>query len=149
MDYIWKWYQYPFWGENKSLSPKVLNQFIDIGYDNRNSFIALSTLSLVIYYYLFRLVASMLLKILNILNNNYSYHINIKRIYKILSNQIFFSFILKVLLEGFIEILICSYFNYKQPNYNTIGEILGIFQAYFCLFLIVVAIPIINISLLI
>ena len=149
MDYIWKWYQYPFWGENKLLFPKVLNQFIDIGYDNRNVFIALSTLSLVIYYYLFRLVASLLLKIIYILNNNKNYRINIKRIYKIVSNEIFFSLILQVMIEGFIEILICSYFNYQQPNYNTIGEVLGIFQAYFSLSLIVVAIPIINISLLI
>jgi len=52
MEYIWKWYQYTFWGENKLLSLNVGNQFIDIGYENRNVFIALSTISIVIYYYL-------------------------------------------------------------------------------------------------
>ena len=41
MEYIWQWYQYAFWGKNQLLSPNVSNQIIDIGYDDRNAFIAL------------------------------------------------------------------------------------------------------------
>ena len=45
---IWKWGDYDWWGENYSLQLNVLEQFQDIGYDERNAFIALSTISLVI-----------------------------------------------------------------------------------------------------
>jgi hypothetical protein len=69
--------------------------------------------------------------------------------YKIVSNGVFFSFIFKVMIEGIIEILICSYFNYKYQKFNSVGEILGAVQSYFCLTLVIVAMPLINIFLLI
>ena len=69
--------------------------------------------------------------------------------YKILSNGVFFSFIFKVMIEGIIEILICSYFNYKSQKFNSVGEIMGAMQSNFCLILVVVAMPLINIFLLI
>jgi hypothetical protein len=83
---------------------------MDIGYDDRNAFIALSTISLVIQYYLIRLVASLFFKIILILNNHKNK--KLKSIYKIVSNGVFFSFIFKVMIEGMTEILIYSYFNY-------------------------------------
>ncbi len=46
--------------------------------------------------------------------------------YKIVSDGIFFSLIFKVMIEGIIEISIYSYFNYKSPNFNSVGEALGI-----------------------
>ena len=110
MEYIWQWYQYAFWGKNQLLSPNVSNQIIDIGYDDRNAFIALSTISLVIQYYLMRFVASLFFKIILILNNHKNK--KLKSIYKIVSNGVFFSLIFKVMIEGIIEILIYSYFNY-------------------------------------
>ena len=147
MEYIWKWYQYSFWGENKSLSPNVSNQFSDIGYNNRNAFIALSTISIVIYYYLFRFVVSLLFKLtLKVTKNKNK---QILAIYKIISNGIFFSLIFKVMIEGIIEILICSYLNYQTPKFNSIAEVLGASQSYFCLILIVIVMPIINVFVLI
>ncbi len=111
MEYIWKWYKYSFWGENQSLSPNISNQFIDIGYDDRNAFIALSTISLVNQYYLMRFFASLFFKIILILNNHKNK--KLKSIYKIVSNGVFFSLIFKVMIEGIIEISIYSYFNYQ------------------------------------
>jgi len=52
------------------------------------------------------------------------------------------------MIEGMIELLIYSYFNYKSPNYNTIGEILGISQSYICLVLLLIKMPLINLYLL-
>ena len=57
--------------------------------------------------------------------------------------------IFKVMIEGIIEILICSYFNYQTPKLNSIAEVLGAFQSYFCLILIVIIMPIINVFVLI
>ena len=51
--------------------------------------------------------------------------------------------------EGIIEIFIYSYFNYRSPNFDSIGEILGISQSYFSLVMIVIIMPLINIFLLI
>jgi hypothetical protein len=65
------------------------------------------------------------------------------------SDSIFFTFIFSVLIEAIIELLIISYFNYKTPNYNSIGEVLGISQSYFCLIMLVMIMPMINIFLLI
>ena len=147
MEYIWKWGDYEFWGENILLQPKVINQVLDIGYDNRNAFIALSTISAVIYYYFFRFILSILfnffLKIAQVKNDN------ALSFYKILSNGIFFSLIFKVMIEGIIEISIYSYFNLKSANFNSAGEILGIGQSYFSLALILIIMPLVNIYLLI
>jgi hypothetical protein len=53
------------------------------------------------------------------------------------------------MIEGIIEIFIHSYFNCNSPNFNSIGEVLGIVQSNFSLALIVVIMPLINIYLLI
>jgi hypothetical protein len=53
------------------------------------------------------------------------------------------------MIEAIIELLIFSYFNYLSPNYNTIGEVLGISQSYFCLAMLVFIMPLINIILLV
>ena len=129
------------------ISPNVINQFSDIGYDNRNAFIALTTISLVIYYYLLRFFVSLLLKL--ILKMNKNKNIQLLKIYKIISKGIFFSFIFSVMIEGIIEIFIYSYLNYETLNFNSIAEVLGAFQSIFCLTLIVFVMPIINIFILI
>jgi hypothetical protein len=53
------------------------------------------------------------------------------------------------MIEGMIELLIFSYFNYKTPKLNSLGEFLGITEAYFCLILLVILMPLINVLLLI
>jgi len=45
--------------------------------------------------------------------------------------------------------MIFSYFNFKSQNFNTVGEVLGISQSYFCLVLLLIVMPLINIFLLI
>ena len=107
------------------ITPNVSNQFSDIGYDNRNAFIALTTISLVIYYYLLRFFVSLLLKLILKLNKNKNKQL--LKIYKIISKGIFFSFIFSVMIEGIIEIFIYSYLNYETLNFNSIAEVLGAF----------------------
>ena len=53
------------------------------------------------------------------------------------------------MLECIIEITIYSYFNYLTPQYNSVGEVLGIFESYFNLILIIAVMPMIIIFLLI
>ena len=88
MEYIWNWNQYDFWEENKLISPNVSNQFSDIGYDNRNAFIALSTISFVINYYLLRFVMSLFLNIILKITKNKNR--KFLAIYKLIINEIFF-----------------------------------------------------------
>ena len=52
------------------------------------------------------------------------------------------------MMECIIEIIIYSYFNYLTPQYNTVGEVLGIFESYFCLVSILIVMPIIILFLL-
>ncbi len=53
------------------------------------------------------------------------------------------------MIEGIIEIFIFSYFNFGSANFDSIGEVLGIFQSSLSLILLFFIIPLINIYLLI
>jgi hypothetical protein len=67
--------------------------------------------------------------------------------YRFVSEGIFLTLIFRVIIEAILEILICSYFNFKSPNFNTVGEFLGIFLSYFCLILLLIVLPAANIYL--
>ena len=51
------------------------------------------------------------------------------------------------MIEGIIEILICSYINFNQINLKTIGGCLGAIQSYFSLALVIVIMPATNVFL--
>ena len=81
-----------------------------IGYSTRNSFQALVTGSLLIFFYNSRLILSLIFKaiiFLKSLKNG-----KIVYIEKKISEGVYFEIIFKIIIEGIVEILIFSILNY-------------------------------------
>ena len=83
---------------------------MEIGYDNRNAFSDLSTISVFLYIYLLRILISCILWLVKLICLKESSCLI--KLFKIVRKGIFFYILFKVMLEGIIEICICSYLNY-------------------------------------
>ena len=53
--------------------------------------------------------------------------------------------IIGIMIEGMVEITIVSFYNIRSAMYNSFGELFGFLQSSISLFLICVALPLINI----
>ena len=57
--------------------------------------------------------------------------------------------ILGIMIEGMVEITIVSFYNVRSAMYNSFGELFGFIQSSISLFLICIALPFINITVII
>lgn len=79
----------------------LLDQMMDIGYDSYNPVLNLGTLFIfLIYYFLRFLVLMLFVKPVNLLTDK------LAKVNTILTNQVFFSSLILLLIEGYIEFLI-------------------------------------------
>ena len=82
------WAGYPIWGFNLNINPTNSFQMQTIGYNNRNLFSSLGTLSFLILIYFFRVFIACLFKIYLVLrkiNKGFSF-----KLYSFISNGLFF-----------------------------------------------------------
>ena len=89
----------------------------------------MSTLSLAIYLYFIRLAIYLVLAFISLIARR-----KWKPVEK-LKKGLFFNDLLILVLEGYIEFLICGYLNIQEPLRESTfsGEALGYFQSLFCL----------------
>ena len=84
--------------------------------------LGLATFSFLILIYLFRVVLSLLLMIaVKIFKGKY----NTRKIYKIISKDLFFNYILAMSIEGLIDFIIFGYLNIITAEFTINGEKLG------------------------
>ncbi len=83
---------------------------IDLGYNNRNAFSGLKTLTFVLLLYFARvflaLIAKFLVSCIGCKNKN------IKMIYKFLVKGLFFNQIIRISMEAYFEFFLIGYMNY-------------------------------------
>ena len=73
----------------------------------------------------------------------------LNKFYKLISNGIYFEFILKIYLEGLVEISICAVMNIQTLSIDSLGEVMGSFYSVFSISLISVIMPTVLITLLV
>ena len=94
----------------------------NVGFDNRNAMLGLATFTFLIIIYFIRVFLSFFMKILVLIFGGRFYT---KKLYKMVSKEIFFNKILAMSIEGFIEFIIFGYLNTKTREQTMNGEILG------------------------
>jgi hypothetical protein len=94
----------------------------NVGFDNRNAMLGLATFTFLIIIYFIRVFLSFFMKILVLIFGGRFYT---KKIYKMVSKEIFFNTILAMSIEGFVEFIIFGYLNTKTRELTMNGEILG------------------------
>ena len=94
----------------------------DVGFDNRNAMLGLSTFTFLIILYFIRVAISLFMMILMLIFRGRFYT---KEIYKKVSSEIFFNTILAMSIEGLVEFIIFGYLNTVTKEFTMNGEILG------------------------
>ena len=119
---------------------------IDLGYDNRNAFSGMKTLTFVLLLYFTRVFLSLCtgffvacLKC----KNKY-----LKRVHYFLIERIFFNQIIRISMEAYYEFFLIGYMNYQTAEFTFNGEKLGVIQTIFCLFMILIVLTSLSIFIL-
>ncbi len=118
----------------------------DVGFDNRNAMLGLSTFTFLIILYFIRVVLSLLMKILMTIFRGRFYT---KKIYKKVSSEIFFNTILAMSIEGLIEFIIFGYLNTVTREFTMNGEILGFTFGTFSMYMSGLILPFVLIVLIV
>ncbi len=93
-----------------NVQPKVISQMNDIGYNNRNAFSALKTLTFVLFLYFSRVFLSLCTGLFIYcigLNNK-----KLKQLHQFLIKGIFFNQIIRISMEAYFEFFLIGYMNY-------------------------------------
>ena len=115
---------------DNTISNPLIDQMQNVGFDNRNAMLGLATFTFLIILYFARVVLSLIMKILMIIFKGKFFT---KKIYRIVSSEIFFNTILSMSIEGLVEFIIFGYLNTITREYTLNGEILGFLFAAFSL----------------
>ena len=103
----------------------MLDQMEDIGYGSHNAILNLGTLGVVFYLYLIKAVLCIVvLKGLAKINPE-----KFGKYYDKLYTILFFSEILQLMMEGFMEFSTASYLNIRQPLFTTKAETMSYYYA--------------------
>jgi hypothetical protein len=118
----------------------------DVGFNNRNAMLGLSTFTFLIILYFIRVVLSLLMKILMTIFRGRFYT---KKIYKKVSSEIFFNTILAMSIEGLVEFIIFGYLNTVTREFTMNGEILGFAFGTFSMYMSGIILPFVLIILIV
>ena len=102
----------------------------DIAYNNRNALVSLGTFAFFILFTLLKFCIAFTLKILIKCKIKKK---KVRKLYKIISNDLFFNDFIEMTLEGMFSFLICGYLNWSTIENTRFGEILGAFLSFYCL----------------
>jgi len=110
----------------------------DLGYKNNNAIINLGTLFVFVVFYLFK--ALIILPLVYIASKLTKQG---QKLLSILVKSMFFTEIILLLIEGFMEFLISGYLNTIDPLLNSgyNGDIVSAYVGYFCLFKTIIFMP--------
>jgi hypothetical protein len=118
----------------------------DVGFNNRNAMLGLSTFTFLIILYFIRVALSLLMKILMTIFKGWFYT---KKIYKKVSSEIFFNTILAMSIEGLVEFIIFGYLNTVTKEFTMNGEILGFALGTFSMYTSGLILPLVLIVLIV
>jgi hypothetical protein len=102
----------------------ILDQMKNIGYTSNNCALNLGTIYFLVIFYLMQLTLTLIIAIYNKFTGKGG------KILRKLTKQLFFSEILIMSIEGFIEIYISGYIQVTQPLYTTFGESHSVYLGY-------------------
>lgn len=116
---------------------------IDIGYDDRNAFSGLKTLTFVLFLFFTRVVLSLAVSFI-IVCMGVDNKVMLK-IHSFLVKGLFFNQIIRIGMEAYYEFFLIGYMNYKTAEFTYNGEVLGVLETIFVLTMILVILPILSI----
>jgi hypothetical protein len=102
----------------------------DLGYDTHNTLINQGSLAIFTALWFFKLPILLIIFIIGFRSSK------AKRCFRRMAKNMFFGELLAILIDSSFEFLICSYLQLKKPFYTMDGEVIAVYFAYFCLFLI-------------
>ena len=114
-----------------------------MGYASTITIVNVKTISLLIVFYLSRVLLTAFLRVIIKI-----YEVKskiVKKLYKLVSSGLFFAFVISLTFEGYFEFLITSWLNLKNPSFRTNGEILSCVISLCLAFLSVIFVPISSI----
>ena len=111
----------------------------NISYNNANAFLGLGSGTIYLIFYFLMIILICLLKFFILISQG---KLGGKKLLKKLIKGLFFNAIISMTMEGYFEFLVFGIINAYTADLNSIGDILGITTAGFCLFMAIIAIPI-------
>ncbi len=103
-----------------------------ISFDNRNAFLGLGTVSVVLLAYFAQVFLAAIFKIIRMISRDKYIK---DKVYQYLINGLFFNTILTITTECFLEFIIYGFLNIYTIDTSTNGEVLGLMFAFICVFL--------------
>ena len=98
--------------------------------------------SFLIPYFIVKVIISIILKIIILCSRNFL----AVKIYKIISNELFFNSFIVMAIEGLFSFIIISYLNLKTIDYGSLIEIYGVVLSYYCIIFSMGILPLTLIS---
>jgi len=107
-----------------------------MGYENHNAMQNLNTIGVLIF--LFHIKAAIMMAICRPLSRKKE---KCAKCYDIYLNSLIFTEVIALMVEGYFELLIAGYLNFKLPLMTTNGEGWGTIMGWYCLFLALFVLP--------
>ena len=119
----------------------------DLGYEDRNAFTGLKTLTFVLFLYFTRVFFSLFIGFI-IGCVGFDNPILLK-MHSFLVKGLFFNQIIRVSMEAYFEFFLIGLMNLQSAEYSLSGEVLGALQTFFVLQMIFITLPFLSIFVLI
>ena len=116
----------------------ILGQMRDLGYEQHNAILNLGSLAIFSFLYYVKLIFYIF-----VLKPMVFFTGRGKRMKRSLRKSLFYSDILALSIEAYIEFLICGYLNQTTPLYTTNGEIVANIVGHYSLVMTLVIIPLV------
>lgn len=115
---------------------QVADQAKELGYDNHNAMQNLNTIGVLVF--VFHIKILIMMAVCKPLSRKTP---KCAKCYDVYLNSLIFTEIILLCVEGYFELLIAGYLNFKLPLMTTNGEGWGAVMGYYCLFLALFVLP--------
>ena len=116
---------------------------IDIGYDNRNAFSGLKLITLVLFLFFARIFLSLCTGFFVAYKGWKNKYLNKAHCYIV--KGLYFNQIIRVSMEAYFEFFLIGHMNYQTANLTLSGEILGVLETVFVLFMIFIVLTCLSV----
>ena len=119
---------------------------VDIGYNDRNAFSGLKVLTLVLFLYFSRIFFSLCTGFLVACLSWKNKYLN--ALHSLLVKGLYFNQIIRISMEAYFEFFLVGFMNYQSAKFTLNGEILGVLETIFVLFMILIVLKVLSIYIL-
>jgi len=99
----------------------------DLGYESHNAIKNLGTLALLVSWYCIKLLIYFIMRLVH--SSERRPFVQSKKIERWLAKQLFFTELIVIFIEGFLEFLIAGYLNNRRVLTSTFGEVFSFLLA--------------------